>query len=186
MLPGYGLIPSLSIFFTIILKNIQTFTLSFLYLIFTLVVDISIFYDLDFIIKIKLSYGIIFAKLTRTFRTKQFFKLNVVWCTKSVWGLTAHVLCTKENNVYFPIHCPQTRQRFKLSAFRPTFKNSSLPVTKELEAAQPLMSPLSRWNPLKVFNIHQIKEFANILNSTLKELNCSCANSHSMLHISVS
>lgn len=47
------------------------------------------------------------------------------------------------------------------------------------------MSQTSHWNPLKVFNIHQIKEFANIPNRTLKELKCSWANSDSMFHISV-
>lgn len=45
--------------------------------------------------------------------------------------------------------------------------------------AQPLMSQTPQWNPLKVFNIHQIKEFASILNSPLKELKVD-----SMLHIS--
>lgn len=48
----------------------------------------------------------------------------------------------------------------------------------------PLLSQRSQWNPLKVFNIHQIKEFANIPNSAVEELKCSCASSDSMLHIS--
>lgn len=48
----------------------------------------------------------------------------------------------------------------------------------------PLVSHRSQWNPLKVFNIHQIKEFANIPNSTVEELKCSWADSYSVLHIS--
>lgn len=61
----------------------------------------------------------------------------------------------------------------------------STPLTKDLGAVKPLPSQMSLQNPLTEFNIHQIKEFANIPNSTVRELNRSRANSDSMLHISV-